>query len=185
MSAARKGGPHAPPHSTVPNAPSELESSLTKLSISSDNGNKFQPKRKPVAESWEEEASDDEEPEVAKLDPTVSTDYPHAPPPTPISPLSPQVTRDRSVTPYDPEFFTGGGAERRVPPERRQEKTDAVAKRMIAGALGIRAPKKTEEQKAYEKAVREKEVKRRNVEKEHEAAAKAEAERLKAAAWED
>jgi hypothetical protein len=67
----------------------------------------------------------------------------------------------------------------------RPEKTDAVAKRMIAGALGVKATKKTEEQKAYDRAIKEKEIKRRNQEKEAVARAKEEAERAKAAVWDD
>jgi hypothetical protein len=54
---------------------------------------------------------------------------------------------------------------------------------MIAGALGIKAPKKTEEQRAYDRALKEKEMKRRNQEKEAAAKAKEEAERAKAAVW--
>ncbi len=65
----------------------------------------------------------------------------------------------------------------------RPDKTDAAAKRMIAGALGIKAPKKTEEQRAYDRALKEKEMKRRNQEKEAAAKAKEEAERAKAAVW--
>jgi hypothetical protein len=68
---------------------------------------------------------------------------------------------------------------------RRPEKTDAVAKRMIAGALGVRAPKKTEEQRAYERAGREKEVKRREKEKADEARRVEEEKRAKAAVWDD
>jgi hypothetical protein len=67
----------------------------------------------------------------------------------------------------------------------RPEKTDAVAKRMIAGALGVKATKKTEEQKAYDRAIKEKEIKRRNQEKEAAARAKEEAERAKTAVWDD
>jgi hypothetical protein len=47
----------------------------------------------------------------------------------------------------------------------RSEKTDAIAKRMICGAVRIKPPKKSAEQKAYEKAMREKEAKRRDQEK--------------------
>lgn len=63
----------------------------------------------------------------------------------------------------------------------RPEKSTAVAGRMIAGALGMRAPVKSEEAKKYEKAVREK------VEKEREERRKDEAEREKAkrAVWDD
>jgi hypothetical protein len=60
-----------------------------------------------------------------------------------------------------------------------------VAKRLIAGALGVRAPKMTEEQRAYDRAVKEKEIKRRIVEKEEAAKAQEEAEKAKAAAWND
>lgn len=56
---------------------------------------------------------------------------------------------------------------------------------MIAGALGLRAPKQTEEQKAYNKAIREKERKRREEEKAAEAKKQEEAAKAKAAIWED
>lgn len=56
---------------------------------------------------------------------------------------------------------------------------------MIAGALGVRAPKKTDEQRAYERAVREKEIKRRNGEVEARRRADEEAKKAKAAAWDD
>ncbi|KFY90912.1 hypothetical protein V498_05755, partial [Pseudogymnoascus sp. VKM F-4517 (FW-2822)] len=69
--------------------------------------------------------------------------------------------------------------------DKRQEKTDAVARRMIAGALGIRAPKKTEEERAYERAVREKEVKRREREKEEKVREEEEKERARRSVWED
>jgi hypothetical protein len=62
---------------------------------------------------------------------------------------------------------------------------DALAKRMIAGALGVKAPKKTEEQKAYDRAIKENEIKRRNQEREAAARAKEEAERAKAAVWDE
>jgi hypothetical protein len=58
-----------------------------------------------------------------------------------------------------------------------------VAGRMIAGALGIRAPKRTEEQRAYDRAMKEKEIKRRNRAKEEEAKTKEEDDRAKAAVW--
>lgn len=67
----------------------------------------------------------------------------------------------------------------------RPEKTDAVAKRMIAGALGIKAPKKTEDQKKYEAAVREAERTRREREKEEAKRRVEELERAKKAIWDD
>ena len=67
----------------------------------------------------------------------------------------------------------------------RPEKTDAVAKRMIAGALGVRAPKKTDEQRAYDRAVKEKEMRRRNAEKEAKAKVEEEAKRARESVWGD
>ena len=74
---------------------------------------------------------------------------------------------------------------RSTAPERRPEKQTAVASRMIAGALGVRAPKRTEEQKAYDRATKEKEIKRRNQEKEKAAKEKEEEEKAKAAIWDE
>lgn len=56
---------------------------------------------------------------------------------------------------------------------------------MIAGALGVRAPKKTEEQRDYERAVKEKEIRKRREEKEALARKEEEREKAKAAVWED
>jgi hypothetical protein len=85
-------------------------------------------------------------------------------------------------SPVGERCATGGVRDARA--GARPEKTTAVAGRMIAGALGVRAPKKTEEARAYDKAVKEKELKRR--EKEREAVNKEEEERRKAreAVWE-
>lgn len=41
-----------------------------------------------------------------------------------------------------------------------------MAGRLIAGALGVRVPKKSEEMKEYERVVREKEARRRENERE-------------------
>ncbi|MCJ1308137.1 hypothetical protein MMC25_001789 [Agyrium rufum] len=67
----------------------------------------------------------------------------------------------------------------------RPEKTMATASRLIAGALGVRAPKKNEEQKRYEDAVREKERRRIGEEREAKRRAEEEKERAKAAVWDD
>lgn len=60
-----------------------------------------------------------------------------------------------------------------------------MAKRLIAGALGIKAPKKTDEQRAYDRAIREKEMRKRNEEKEALKRAEEEKAVAKAAMWED
>lgn len=69
--------------------------------------------------------------------------------------------------------------------EKRPEKTTAVAGRLIAGALGVRAPKRTDEEKEYDRVMREKERKRRTEEKERERREKEETEARKKAIWDD
>ena len=69
--------------------------------------------------------------------------------------------------------------------DKRPEKSTAVAGRLIAGALGVRAPKKTDEQRKYDRAVKESEAKRREREKEEEKEARDEMERARVSAWGD
>jgi hypothetical protein len=69
--------------------------------------------------------------------------------------------------------------------DKRPEKTTAVAGRMIAAGLGVRAPKRTDEEKEYDKAMREKERKKRTEEKERERREKEETEARKKAIWND
>ena len=56
---------------------------------------------------------------------------------------------------------------------------------MIAAGLGLKAPKQTEEQKAYQRSVREQEKKKKEQEREEERKRQAEIEKAKAAAWDD
>ncbi|PGH34753.1 hypothetical protein GX50_02433 [[Emmonsia] crescens] len=114
----------------------------------------------------------------------------HAPPPTPISPQNSSLPRWipdlPSATSNIP--LPRHAASPPSPPsgmDKRPEKQTAVANRMIAGALGIRAPKRTEEQRAYDRAMREKEAKRREREKELENMRRKEEEKAKAAIWEE
>ena len=69
--------------------------------------------------------------------------------------------------------------------KNRPEKSTAAAARMIAAGLGVRAPKKTEEMRRYERAVRERE--RGRIEREREEKSRGEREREEAqrAIWED
>ncbi|KAE8355574.1 hypothetical protein BDV28DRAFT_146026 [Aspergillus coremiiformis] len=187
----------------------ELQSSLRALSLWNNSPVKDIPRpavKKPattkaahpnkktpvVADSWEDEA-DDSEPEInspgcasSSLSPSITiAESPLDPPPTPISPQTSQIW---SSTPVYPDV--GGGSSRasdsKSPtPSRRPEKQTAVAGRMIAGALGLRAPKRTEDQRAYDRAMKEKEIRRRNQEREAAAKAKEEEERAKAAVWDD
>lgn len=164
----------------------ELESSLNKLSLHpqpSKSSAAFK-KKQPVAESWEDEDVSSGDDLDRPISPQQSADYPAAPPPTPISPSTSFRSRETFISPYG--YGTDGVSDPRS--ERsgaRPEKTDAVAKRMIAGALGVKAPRKTDEQRAYDRAIKEKEMKRRNQEKEAAASAKEESERAKAAVWSD
>jgi hypothetical protein len=108
---------------------------------------------------------------------------PHPPPPTPASPShfgypdSVQFGRSRENS----SGATRGGAGL----DKRPEKTTAVAGRLIAGALGVRAPKRTDEEKEYDRAMREKERKRRTEEKERERKEKEDTEARKKAIWDD
>lgn len=144
-----------------------------------------QAKVEKVADSWEDEAdlsssdnedrSDNEDTQPrqdAVLSPTLSAEGPLDPPPTPISPQNSNPWKGRAAAPAV-----------RKEPERRPEKQTAVAGRLIAGALGIRAPKRTEEQRAYDRSVKEQEIKRRNREREEQAKAKEEDEKVKASVW--
>ncbi|KAI1412179.1 hypothetical protein F5Y13DRAFT_163820 [Hypoxylon sp. FL1857] len=165
---------------------------MSDLSLEPPSKGKAKPKKAaPVADSWEDEDVESE-PEVVspslEKDPKVDGSGFAAPPPTPSSPSY----SAGAAPPWQP--MTAGSPSSFSPPgspasdssgTRRPEKTDAVARRMIASALGVRAPKPTEEQRAYDRAVREKERKRREEEREVEKRRQEEAERAKAAIWED
>lgn len=177
----------------------ELQKSLSKLSLSSSTAptvthTKSQKplSKQKIADSWEDDdgSSSDSEPGLSLQVPKV---LPIAPPPTPISPTSQYGVQSQSSTTElfssHEDTWSNGIASPRSPRSdaevRRPEKTTAVAGRMIAGALGVRAPKKTDEQRAYDRAVREKEQKRKVQEKEDVKRRQEEAARAKAAAWED
>jgi hypothetical protein len=64
---------------------------------------------------------------------------------------------------------------------KRPDKTTSTASRMIAGALGVKAPRKGEEMRAFEKAAMEKEKMRR----EKERSEREEEERRKRTVWDD
>lgn len=161
-----------------------LASSLSKLNIASSK----KPKAAPVADSWEDEDLSDEDTETDEpsnhkrnvSNATNEDDGLSAPPPTPASPSGryPGDVFDNPYKSLQPSRERGSGNRT---PERRPEKTTSVAARMIAGSLGVRAPKRTEEQREFDKAVKEKEKKRRAEEKERAT----QEEKLKASVWED
>ena len=197
---------------SIPAASPELEQSVRQLSLRDDAPIKDIPrptvktptrkKKAPVvADSWEDEADSDPSlseveqsrsssaatPDLSTLSPSVSTstEGPLDPPPTPISPQTSQLWGSSAPLPgrglsSSPPRGSGSRS-----PARRPEKQTAVAGRLIAGALGIRAPKRTEEPRAYDRAIKEQELRRRNREREEEAKRKEEEERAKAAVWDE
>ncbi|KAK8011289.1 hypothetical protein PG990_010254 [Apiospora arundinis] len=143
-----------------PNSASTM-ASMSKLSVDPASANKkSKPKKAPVADSWEDESdSDDGEPSTSTTATAPrSANGVAAPPPTPSTP-----TYNTDSAPWQSDSnnsnnsSSSAGAFSSEP--RRPEKTDAVARRMIASALGVKAPRPTEEQRAYDRALREKERK--------------------------
>lgn len=183
---------------SIRKTPSETEiaNTLSHLKLSTTVPQKplHKPKSKPVADSWDLESSgsdtETEEPSTAPLSTSTTATTndelpPHPPPPTPASP-----------TPFDfPDNSPYGAGRSRLDSgvsagdpgrlDKRPEKTTAVAGRLIAGALGVRAPRRTEEEREYDRAMREKEKKRRNEERERERRETAEREARKKAIWDD
>lgn len=159
----------------------DVSSSLSKLSL----GKPKSKPREPVADSWEDEGVSDSDGEVQNSHAKKSSQsLPSAPPPTPISPSYNNKT-DGSWPPanYPGPSFSGGGFD--AAERKRPEKTDVVLRRMLAGDLGMNAMKPTAEQKAHDKAVRERVKRQREEEKEAERRRQEEAQKAKAAIWED
>jgi hypothetical protein len=158
-----------------------MEPKLETLSINQD-GSKARfaasqnKSRKQVADSWDEDIGSDEE--VGNITPSKKSPVPDPPPPTPASPRSGFPSWDAQ----EPVNFGSLNREKDLG-ERRPEKSTAVAGRLIASGLGMRAPKKTEEQKAYDRAARENEIRRRMKEKEAKEKEREENEQAKEAVW--
>ncbi|KAL9030128.1 MAG: hypothetical protein Q9196_001719 [Gyalolechia fulgens] len=124
--------------------------------------NQKSPQIRHVADSWEDEANSS--PASSDSDTAASASIPSvpkAPPPTPISPSS------KSGMAWGEFLSTHSSASARAydsasaqSPSSRPEKSTAAAGRMIAGALGMKTPRKNEEAREYERAIKEKESKR-------------------------
>ncbi|KAK3398649.1 hypothetical protein B0T20DRAFT_352706 [Sordaria brevicollis] len=190
-----------PPNMAPPQS-GDITSGVSKISLK--NTGKAKPKKaEPVADSWEDEEVSSESESETKTEKKMESkskgfgaeleswgddndsDEERAPSPPPSRSRKPEPSTSTSVPPF--LDFTGpGGASSSASTEyKRPEKTDAVARRMIAGALGLKAPKLTEEQKAYDRALREKERKRKEEERERKKRAEEEAAKAKAAIWDD
>jgi hypothetical protein len=162
-----------------------MDSKLERLSIKQHTPKKNRPSpankpEKVLADSWDDEAtSSSSEIDVEDLTKCKKSPVPDAPPPTPASPSSgfpSWDTQDRTLS--------GRISDRDNEEQRRPEKSTAAAGRFIAAGLGMRTPKKTEEQKAYDKAARENEIRRRNKENELKYKEREEDEKARAAIWE-
>ena len=158
----------------------QVTSSLSNLKLDGAKESTKSSKQKQkghVADSWDDggSSSSDDEAET----PTSKASIPSAPPPTPVTPHYTSAP-DWSTIPEP-----GMTSPREAPAAKRPEKTDAVARRMIAAGLGLKAPKQTEEQKAYQKSIREQERKKREQEKADEQKRLESAEKTKASMWDD
>lgn len=163
-----------------------MDSKLARLSIGKD-AIKSKPARLDkdgrgtVADSWEDEATaSDSELDLNETTSRKKSTMPNAPPPTPASPTS-------AIPPWGAQAPSGintrlGNLDSEE--RRRPEKSTAAAGRLIAAGLGMRAPKKSDEQKAYDKAMGENEIKRKNREKEARDREQKEKEKAHTAIWE-
>lgn len=174
-----------------------VTSSLDQLSVSREKSKSKKPESEPV-ESWEDESSDTEAEAVAEgtstpVRPTASN-LPRAPPPTPYSPARQreQIASHGSLPDFD--FVNGTFDTTSTDPipltssrgeERRPEKTASVASRLIAAGIGQKVPRRTEEQRKYDQAMKIQEKKKRDQAREAENKKKLEAEQAKKAIWDD
>ena len=164
-----------------------IETSLESLEISQKD-----PKRhnaRIVAESWEDE--EDAASSSASSDDADGTitprSTPGAPPPTPISPSARRgdTTWGDFPSTYSPQSLVGRSSPAQAPISHRPEKSTATAGRMIAGALGVKTPKKSEEARAYERAIREKESKKIARERDEQKLEEEKREQARRQIWED
>jgi hypothetical protein len=70
-------------------------------------------------------------------------------------------------------------------PDKRPEKTTSTAARLIAAGLGQRAPRRTEDEKKYDQAMKVQEKKKRDAAKAEEQKKKDDLEKAKKSIWED
>ncbi|KAI9727523.1 MAG: hypothetical protein M1828_006465 [Chrysothrix sp. TS-e1954] len=146
-----------------------------------------------VVESWDEETNDapsepNHVPDHDDLATTpVARSHPTAPPPTPMSPrfTDKSTSSDTHLDALDTRRYQSEGSLTSRDSQERPEKTTTTASRMIAAGLGVKAPKRTEDQKSYDKAVREAERKKRDREKEDRRRVEHEKERTRAQMWDD
>jgi hypothetical protein len=163
-----------------------MESKLSQLSLDArpkESVTKTEPKGKaPIVDSWDEASISDSDTETEDSSGPQKSSVPSAPPPTPISP-SANPTWDSGPGIRSAGYLSASSRDQGEEERRRPEKSTAVAGRLIAGALGVKAPKKTEEQRAYDRAIKEQEIKKKHREKAAKEKEKEDAEKAKSAIW--
>jgi hypothetical protein len=181
---------------------SALQSSLDKLTISPEA---HEPSilTNPIANSTSASYRDDTSksaPPLAKPVQSIST--PSPPPPTPASPtVRTKATASNSPYHTQPPYGMNGsvdgaatgagrsstptGRSGAADPDKRPEKTTSTAARLIAAGLGQRPPKRTEEERKYDQAMRVQEKKKRDAAKAEEQKKKDDLEKAKKSIWED
>lgn len=166
--------------------PKPITTSTSTSASSTQTKPKPKKKTEPIADSWEDESLSEEEDaaEPASSSTPSSLTTPAVPPPTPASPLALDSSYEWDTLAANQGQGQSSGSGSGTP-ARRPEKTDAVARRMIAAGLGLKAPRQTEEQRAYQRSVREQEKRRREAQRAEEQRLREAAERAKAAVWED
>ena len=175
-----------------------VEESLESMSLQSPSTTKSA-RAKPtlnmqqsLSDSWDDAAEDSpsETEKHADLATTpVARSHPSAPPPTPMSPRFASKSSAAAATHldaldpsrYHPKSSLSPSAE----DQARPEKTTATASRMIAAGLGVKTPKRSEEQKDYDRAVRENERRRREKERNEKKKIEEDRERARAQMWDD
>jgi hypothetical protein len=190
------------------NTSTEVAETLSHLKLTTKSSKtQAKPKSAPVADSWDADLSSGSDTEteasntinisrtsttstssssnntLSPIRTLESADPPNPPPPTPASPTRFEYP-DNVPVPFAREAPREEGRGTRNP-DKRPEKTTAVAGRLIAGALGVRAPRRTEEEREYDRAMRDKERRRRDEERAREKAEKEAAEARKKAIWDD
>ena len=183
---------------------SALQSSLDKLTISPEA---HEPSilTNPIANATStsyKDKSDASESASTLAKPVHSISTPSPPPPTPASPtVRTKATASNSPYQTNPPYGMNGsvdgaatgagrsstptGRSGAADPDKRPEKTTSTAARLIAAGLGQRPPKRTEEERKYDQAMRVQEKKKRDAAKAEEQKKKDDLEKAKKSIWED
>lgn len=186
-----------------------LASTLDKLAITPEaQAPKILTNPVPVlSESSTPLSPDTEQQKSAPTAPTVpipgsTRNIPSPPPPTPASPTT-KTKASAFDSPYQtfPPYGMNGSvddaqsggsrsnsarrAESGAEPDKRPDKTTSTAARLIAAGLGQRAPRRTEDERKYDQAMRVQEKKKRDAAKAEEEKKKADLEQARKSIWED